>query len=397
MTMDNGQKNTEPNEEAAPVPEPQQRPEDSGSTADTDSSAGEDAAAEQPTEQPTGAQALEQAADQAVEQALKQQAAPEAAAPTQGEAVDSESAESAAGASSEAQEGEAETPPEAGEKPAPASNSPDKTVDDEDVKKLAADAGISPEAALAIILGQTSLKRAQNNIRKRSALYLFAHEHKLPHSLAGQVIRKQMSLEEAQTRARVIEHRRHHRRRCSFTKAMKSEEPMIVGLHGQEELRAKVLENLKYDVKLLIKGEEQVIPKHNVKYMFHPDLRKLVRKQLKQDKELSKSPLGPITKVAQRFKLKDDVIQRVIDLETHLLVTLLEGERFAAEVKHYSQYEIVFNMRNEGEVTVFRHALKDAEIVPLEEVLAAERYAKKMQKKTAGKSSKGKKKKKKRR
>lgn len=266
------------------------------------------------------------------------------------------------------------------------------TLESPKVLSMAEETGVSPEAALAIHMGQTTLKRALQNAKKREELYAFAIEHNLPHSLAGQVLKEQMTLEEASVRARVIAHRRRSAEHCSFKLAHDAKEKVILGLHSQKEVTTPILAVLKYDIRVLLDGEEIDIPKHSVKYLYKPDHKKVIRKAVKHDKTLAKNPKGPITKVAKRFKVKDDLLQKVIDLKSHLSVTLLEGEKVAAELRSYSKYEILLHARDDHELVVFRHALEQADAVPLEEVLAAERYAKKMSKK-APKGAKGKKKK----
>ncbi|MDF1664225.1 MAG: hypothetical protein P1V97_20830 [Planctomycetota bacterium] len=271
--------------------------------------------------------------------------------------------------------------------------SQDFTLESPEVLSMAEETGVSPEAALAIHMGQTTLKRALQNAKKREQLYAFAIENNLPHSLAGQVLKEQMTLEEASVRARVIAHRRRSAEHCSFKLAHDAKEKVILGLHSQKEVTTPILAVLKYDIRVVLDGEEIDIPKHSVKYLYKPDHKKIIRKTVKHDKTLAKNPKGPITKVAKRFKVKDDLLQKVIDLKSHLSVTLLEGEKVAAELRSYSKYEILLHARDDHELVVFRHALEQADAVPLEEVLAAERYAKKMSKKAPKGSPKGKKKK----
>ena len=262
------------------------------------------------------------------------------------------------------------------------------------VGKLANQHKISLEAALAISQGLTTLERALANLKARAELEEIVIEHGLPHSIAGQVLKKQLSVDQALTRHHVLEHRREHQNRCSFDAAIEAKSPLVIGLHGQRVLEIEVLENLKYDVKLSGPDGLIEIPKHEVKYLYDPSCAKVVKKILKIDRELADKPRSPITKVAKRLKIRDDLLQRAIDLKTHLSVTLLEGECFAAEVLKYSRYEIGMQLKPGVELQVFRHALHHAALVPLEEVVAAERYAKRMQ---AKRGPQGKKRKKRRR
>lgn len=265
---------------------------------------------------------------------------------------------------------------------------PDFSIYSPKVQALSAKAGISLEAALAVSQGLTTLERALANQRSRRELSVLVHKHKLPHSLAGQVLKQQMSIEEAQLRARVIAYRRAHSSVCSFTEGQKSGDSLVLGLHGHRVVRTPILENLKYDIKIRVEEAEQVVPKHEVKYLYRPRAEKAIFKALKVDKALAEAKAGPIIKIAQRFRLRDDQLQRVLDQQGHLNVTLLEGEKFSAELKRYSEYEVVLGFRGENELVILRHALKECSPVPIEEVLAAERYAKKMQKKLSAKKKK---------
>jgi len=288
------------------------------------------------------------------------------------------------------------TPPRPVAPPQPVPD-PSIRIDSPAVAVLAKKSGISLEAALAVTQGLTTVEKALENLKPRHDLLLLAEEHNLPHSLAGQVLKEQITIAEALVRAHVIAHRRAHGDDCSLAVALEEASSRIFGLHGQRLVRASVVENLKFDVKLLVEGDEgqepkeELIQKHEIKFLYLPEHRKAVRKTIKEDKELSGEPRGPIVKVAKRFRLKDEMIQRIIDLRSHLDLTLLEGEHFVAEVATYSKYEVVLRLRDEALLTIFRHAIHEAHIVPLEEVLAAQRYAKKMKQKGGG-GKKGKKK-----
>lgn len=265
------------------------------------------------------------------------------------------------------------------------------SIESKEVKELAKVEGLSLEAALAVLQELTTLDKARQNQRSRVALNKVAREHNLPHSLAGQVLKEQLTVEEAITRSHVLQYRRRHYDDDSFEEWRESGEARIVARHGLKVETARLVENLKYDVKLRLGDEEVVLPKHTIKYHHGRDVRKPVQKLIKAER--GAAPTEPITKVTRRFKIRDDELQRVMDLKSHLNVSLLEGEKFAAELIGYTRYELHFRVGDEGRLVVFRHALEHAEAVPLEEVLAAERYAKKMAKKKAGRGGKKKKKK----
>lgn len=276
------------------------------------------------------------------------------------------------------------------------------TTESPEVVAMANDARISPEAALAVHTGQTTLARAIANSQKRDRLYRLATESALPHSLAGQVLKDQLKLEDAVVRTKVIENRRLRAGHCSFTAAALAKTPVLLGLYGQKQVRASILEVLQYDIRYQVEDQEPCqIPKHEVKYLLDPEQWRAVRKLIREDKQQSKNPSGPIVKVAQRFRVTDDALQKIVDLRGHLAVILLEGERVQGEIELYSRYEVVLKVRDDARMTVFRHALAKASMVPMEELAAAERYLKKMQRKggetSAAKSQKPAQKKSKRR
>ncbi|MBW2066459.1 MAG: hypothetical protein JRJ03_16235 [Deltaproteobacteria bacterium] len=145
-----------------------------------------------------------------------------------------------------------------------------------------------------------------------------------------------------------------------FDRALDSKEPWEFHICGQEIIRAKVVENQKYDVKLEIEGKgEETIPKLNIKLLYPGDLAEKVRPLIKVDEKVRKLGLEPIVPPSKRNHIKNKSLFPLMKEREVVFFTLLEGEVIKGLVTDFSRYDITVNMKGGIPVTLLRHGVHD--------------------------------------
>jgi sRNA-binding regulator protein Hfq len=106
----------------------------------------------------------------------------------------------------------------------------------------------------------------------------------------------------------------------------------------------------------------ETIHKLMVMYAYAPGEWKGVKKGIKHDKD--KKPAGPEVAPAprpqDRYSCSDKRLFQYLDRRTEIAVTLLDGDVLRGTITWFGRYEFGLKLRTDAEITVFRHALKDA-------------------------------------
>lgn len=143
-----------------------------------------------------------------------------------------------------------------------------------------------------------------------------------------------------------------------FDEASKSREPWEFHLHGHRIIRAKISNNLTYDLKIRSREtEETVLSKTDVKLFYPLTLSGKVRPLLKTDKKVSKLSLEPIIAPNQRFHVKNKSLFPLMKERQVVFFTLLEGEIIKGLITGFSRYEITCSLKGGLPVTILRHAV----------------------------------------
>ena len=145
-----------------------------------------------------------------------------------------------------------------------------------------------------------------------------------------------------------------------FDQALDSKQPWEFHLHGDRTVRARVLENLTYEVKVDIEGQGQEdLPKLQVKLLYPADLAELVSPLIKIDKKIMALGLSPIPSPERRYFVKNKSLFPLLKEKQVVFSALLEGEVIKGIIASFSRYDITVNLKGGIPVTILRHSIYD--------------------------------------
>lgn len=218
--------------------------------------------------------------------------------------------------------------------------------------------GMPFQMALAVAHGRLELNEALERMARNDRILRLMKKHDLSRALATQVALGQADLERVLYTRRFDDHRKGNRVRSVLDEVKESGSPVVLGLHGGQELEAKITGSDTYSIIAVPPGAEaRDIHKLQVKYAYRPDDAKRVAKARVAGVAEGFEPKGPIERPQDRYACSDKRLYRYLDRKIPVVVTLLEGERFAGRVEWFSRFEIQLAQGDQPLVTVFRHAL----------------------------------------
>ena len=145
-----------------------------------------------------------------------------------------------------------------------------------------------------------------------------------------------------------------------FDQALNSEEDWIFHIHEHRIEKAKIIENLTYDVKLLMEGHGEVeMPKIQIKLIYRAGLGSSVTPLIKMDKKVKALELGPILRPAGRYFVKNKSLYPLMKEKMVAFFTLLEGEVIRGLIAGFSRYDITVHLKGGLPVTILRHSIYD--------------------------------------
>ncbi len=145
-----------------------------------------------------------------------------------------------------------------------------------------------------------------------------------------------------------------------FDHAVQSRQLWEMQLHGYRLVKARITESLKYDIKADIEGEEEVLPKIHIKFLYPENLSDSVRQAVKVDKEIKEMGMSPIPAPGKRYHIKNKSLFPLMKERTVIFFTLMEGEIIKGIIADFSRYEITISLKGGIPVTVLRHSIYDA-------------------------------------
>jgi hypothetical protein len=149
-------------------------------------------------------------------------------------------------------------------------------------------------------------------------------------------------------------------RRSVFEQALASQQPWELHLHGQRVIRARVVENSTYELKLAITDQgEEVLPKIQVKLLYLAERSAAVRPLLKGDKKIQALGLSPLITWKERHFVKNKTLFPFMKESQVVFFTLLEGEIIRGLIVEFSQYDITVNLKGGVPVVLLRHSIYD--------------------------------------
>jgi len=145
-----------------------------------------------------------------------------------------------------------------------------------------------------------------------------------------------------------------------FDQAFESQEPLEFHLHNHRIIKAKVQENLRYDLRLSAEETgEELLPKTDVKLFYSADPSDSVRPLLKTDKKVRDLGLEPIISPRMRHHIKNKSLFPLIKERRVLIFTLMEGEIVKGLVTGFTRYEITVSVKGGTPVYILRHSVYD--------------------------------------
>ncbi len=221
--------------------------------------------------------------------------------------------------------------------------------------------GMPFQMAMAVAHGRLELNEALERMALNDRIARLMKKHDLSRALATQIAMGQADLDRVLYRRRMDDHRRDFRDRSVLDEANASGASLVLGLHGGEEVEARIAAVEPYVVQAAVAGQEALRPIHKlqVKYAYDPAARRAVAKARDVDATLAEKPLQPMERPQDRYACSDRRLYRYVDKRIVLRATLLEGERFTGRVVWFSRFEFQLATNDEPTVVVFRHALRD--------------------------------------
>ena len=145
-----------------------------------------------------------------------------------------------------------------------------------------------------------------------------------------------------------------------FDQVFSSKQLYEFHVHTHRTIRAKIIENLTYDLKINIKAAgNELLPKTHVKFLYPEELAETVRPLLRTDKKTGDLGLEPMPSPQKRHHIKNKTLFPLMKEGRVLLFTLLEGEIIKGIITGFNRYEITVGLKGGLPITVLRHAVFD--------------------------------------
>ena len=149
-------------------------------------------------------------------------------------------------------------------------------------------------------------------------------------------------------------------RHSVFDEAFASQKYWELHLHKQRIIRALIIENLTFDLKVKDRElGEALIPKIDIKLIYQESLSEAVTSILGMNKKVRGMALEPIVAPGERYHIKNKSLFPLMKERRVLFFTLIEGEIVKGIIAGFSRYEITLNLKGGTPVTILRHGVYD--------------------------------------
>jgi hypothetical protein len=222
------------------------------------------------------------------------------------------------------------------------------------------DSGMPYQMAMAVVHGKMELNEALERLSRRDRVNQLMERHELSRALATQVAIGHADLEKVMHRRRLQAHRETYRERTCLDAGAE----LTVARFGQDQCRLIIQTADAYAlVGSLDGGEPAEIHKLTLKFTYAPTDWKKVRKAIKKDKRVAAEGLEPAKRPQDRYTCSDRRLFGYVDSGREVVATLLDGDILRGVVVWFSRYECCFRLKEDVEVTLFRHALHELKSV----------------------------------
>jgi hypothetical protein len=145
-----------------------------------------------------------------------------------------------------------------------------------------------------------------------------------------------------------------------FDQVLESKQLWQFHIHGHRIVKAKILENLTYDLNLDIEGEgKKEIPKIHVKFLYPVDTAESAGSLLKIDSRIKELALDPIFSAKDRYFIKNKSLFPLMKEKQVLFFHSLEGDIIRGIISDFSRYDITVALKGGIPLTILRHCIYD--------------------------------------
>lgn len=145
-------------------------------------------------------------------------------------------------------------------------------------------------------------------------------------------------------------------------KQIRLQTPLFFGLYNHVQLPATIVKFSKYSFTLQNNGENQDIPKTDVKYCYKAKEAENIQSLVRYDENIRAQKLEPIVPRKERYEIETQKIWDARKNQHPIEVTMREGEIFHGLVDWVSKYEIKMILESGAKIILFRHAICDLKI-----------------------------------
>jgi sRNA-binding regulator protein Hfq len=136
-----------------------------------------------------------------------------------------------------------------------------------------------------------------------------------------------------------------------FFKQLRAKEKLIfVAYPGRIE---GVIERInKYELRL--KERDELLPKHDILFLYKPGASKAVEQGLTIDEKVVKEQLEPLIKLTERLEIPEDVLKKSFNEKRQIEITLRNGQVLKGRIHSYGIYSIRLELNKDSRVIIMR-------------------------------------------
>ncbi len=228
-------------------------------------------------------------------------------------------------------------------------------------ERLVAETGIPRPMAFQVVRGQLTLNDALQRLALADKVDNLVRRYGFNKALATQIALGQADLDQALLKRRLAEWMAEHEHDSLLVMARDADRQVALAAHGGEVHRGRVVAVDKYEFDFAPKkGEPGRIHKVTLRWGCWAEHFAKVKSQVRVDPE-GTGPVEPRFRPQDRYGLSDRRLFGYMESGARLEVAVLEGERFTGTVEWMSRWEFGLKLKRGVSVVIFRHALAGVE------------------------------------
>ncbi len=218
--------------------------------------------------------------------------------------------------------------------------------------------GLPFSMAMRVALGQMSLSAVLDRMVRRRDIAKLVQKHKIPPSVAGQVLDGKISLEKY-LRQHSPSHIRASRPSVLDT-AKGSQREIGIMIDPDQLVVGKVTKCSRYQIVFAIRGGEttESLHKTHIHFAFRAQHVDAIRRAMTIDEEIRSQNLAPEKCMRLRRQYKNSVLQKLADAKAKVLIATRRGHCLSGTFRWFTKFEIGLQLDGGGpQIIIFRHAL----------------------------------------